>query len=183
MFSEIDLAPTTASADEPSIDDMEDLIQDLGDRDVTTRKDARRMLQRLGRAATPALTEALKDPKEHVRWEAMQALRCIEDPRAAPALIQAMDDSEPAVRWLAARALVALGRDALEPVLLELEQGTNDAWIRTGVHHVLHALLEKGAVDSEEVEPVLEALENLEPRVEAPVAAYHALRKLRGESS
>jgi pyruvate-formate lyase-activating enzyme len=94
-----------------------------------------------------------------------------------------MDDDEPAVRWLAARALVALGRDALEPVLLELEQGANNAWMRTGVHHVLHALLEKGAVDTEEVEPVLEALENLEPRVEAPVAAYHALRKLRGEGS
>jgi HEAT repeat protein len=180
MSAEIDVVETQVSWNESDIDA---LIQELGDRDVAKRKEARRMLQRMGRKATPALIQALEAPKEQVRWEAVQALRCIEDPRAAPALIQAMDDDEPAVRWLAARALVALGREALEPVLLELEQGANDAWMRTGVHHVLHALLEKGAVENEEVEPVLEALENLEPRVEAPVAAYHALRRLRGEGN
>ena len=179
MFSDIDLTQTPVSVNEP---DIGTLIRDLGDRDVAIRKEARKTLQQMGQAATPALVHALEDPAEQVRWEAMQALRCIEDPRAASALIQAMDDDEPAVRWLAARALVALGRDALEPVLLELEQGANNAWMRTGVHHVLHALLEKGAVETGEVEPVLEALENLEPRVEAPVAAYHALRRLRGES-
>ena len=167
----------------PDTTDLEALIRELDNRDVTVREEARRTLQRMGREATPALIEALDDPHERVRWEAAQALRRIKDPRAARALIEATEDDEPAVRWLAARALVALGRDALEPVLLELEQGANNVWKRTAAHHVLHALRDQGLVEREEVEPVLEALENLEPRVEAPVAAYHALRKIRGEAS
>lgn len=174
----INLAQAQASWSES---DLNRLVRDLDSRDVATREAARRTLERIGSKATPALMQALESPKEQVRWEATQALRCIRDPSAAPALVQTLEDDESAVRWLAARALVALERQALEPSLLALEQGSNSAWMRSGVHHVLHALLEQGAADAEEVEPVLEALENLEPRVEAPVAAYHALRRLRGE--
>ena len=154
------------------------LVKELGSRDAARREEARRTLERLGRQATPALVEALGSPEERVRWEAAKAFRCINDPRAARALVRALEDDEAAVRWLAARALVALGRDALEPLLLELEQGSDSVWMLSGAHHVLHALWREDEAD--EVEPVLEAMENLEPRVEVPVAAYHALRKIRG---
>jgi HEAT repeat protein len=157
---------------------IESLVEKLGSRDVAEREESRKKLQLFWTEATPALTEALNSPQERVRWEAAQALRRIKDPAAAPALVHALEDDEASIRWLAARALVALGRDALVPLLEELEQGSGSVWLRTGAHHVLHALLREGLAD--ETEPVMEALENLEPTIEVPVAAYHALRRIRG---
>jgi len=158
--------------------DVEALVQKLGSRDVAEREASRKQLELLWSEATPALVEAMNSPRQRVRWEAAQALRRTKDPAAAPALVHALEDDEAAIRWLAARALVALGRDALVPLLEELEQGSGSVWLRTGAHHVLHALLRDGLAD--ETEPVMEALENLEPSVEVPVAAYHALRRIRG---
>lgn len=157
---------------------IEALVKNLGSRDVIEREESRKKLQLFWAEATPALVEALTSPQERVRWEAAQALRRTKDPAAAPALVRALEDDEASIRWLAARALVALGRDALVPLLEELEQGSGSVWLRTGAHHVLHALLREGLAD--ETEPVMEALENLEPSVEVPVAAYHALRRIRG---
>ena len=48
---------------------------------------------------------------------------------------------------------------------------------------MLHSLIKDGVAD--EAIPVLEALENIEPSIEAPIAAYHVLQALRerGETS
>jgi HEAT repeat protein len=129
----------------------------------------------------PALIAALHSPSDHTRWESAKALNDIRDPRAAPALVDALEDEESAVRWLAARALIGLGRSALIPLLNCIERASDSSWMREGAHHVLHSLIRDGVAD--EAIPVLEALENLEPTVEAPVAAYQALQQLKAAAA
>jgi hypothetical protein len=126
----------------------------------------------------PALLKSLQSPSKHVRWEAAKALGEIADPGAAPALVSALEDEKGAVRWLAATALINLGHAALVPLLRGLEGSSDSIWFRDGAHHVLHTLIKDGVAD--EAIPVLEALEDIEPSVEAPVAAYHVLQDLRG---
>jgi HEAT repeat protein len=92
--------------------------------------------------------------------------------------VRTLEDEKSAVRWLAATALINLGRDALVPLLQGLEGHSESIWFREGAHHVLRSLVKDGLAD--EAIPVLEALENLEPCVEAPVAAFHVLEDLRG---
>jgi HEAT repeat protein len=90
--------------------------------------------------------------------------------------VRVLDDNKAAVRWLAGEALINLGRDALAPLLRGLEGSSDSIWFRDGAHHVLRSLVREGV--AEEAIPVLEALENLEPRIEAPIAAYHVLQEL-----
>jgi hypothetical protein len=92
--------------------------------------------------------------------------------------VNTLKDERAAVRWLAATALINLGHDALAPLLRGLEGNSESIWFRDGAHHVLRSLMRDGEAD--EAIPVLEALENIEPCVEAPIAAYHVLQELRG---
>jgi hypothetical protein len=115
---------------------------------------------------------------EYARWEAAKALGAIADPSAAPALVNTLEDTKAAVRWLAATALIHLGCDALVPLLRRLEGNSDSIWFRDGAHHVLSSLIRDGVAD--EAIPVVEALENIEPSIEAPIAAYHVLQDLRG---
>lgn len=155
------------------------LVDALASTDGVERHKAREELRRIGRPAVPALLKALQSPSEHARWEAAKALGKIADPRAAPALVSTLADDKAAVRWLAATALINLGRDALAPLLLGLEGNSDSIWFRDGAHHVLHNLVKDGVAD--EAIPVLEALENIEPCIAAPIAAYHVLEDLRDE--
>ena len=161
----------------PSDEKIRSLVEGLADLDGVERHAIRMQLEEIGQPAVPALIAALRSPSEHARWEAAKALNAIRDPRAAPALVSALEDDKSAVRWLAATALIKLGRSALAPLLRGLEGHSDSIWFRDGAHHVLHSLVSDGAAD--EALPVLEALENLEPCVEAPVAAYQVLEGLR----
>jgi hypothetical protein len=162
----------------PSDDEISSLVEALDSADGVERHAAREQLTGIGQPAVPALLTALQSPSEHVRWEAAKALGEIADPCAAPTLVKTLEDEKAAVRWLAARALITLGRDALAPLLQGLEGHSDSIWFRDGAHHVLRSLIRDGVAD--EAVPVLEALENLEPSVEAPIAAYHVLQDLRG---
>ena len=161
----------------PSEEEFGSLVEALADSDGVVRHAAREQLERIGRPAVPFLIKALESPSEHARWESAKALKEIRDPRAASALVSTLEDDKSAVRWLAATALINLGRDALAPLLRGLEGHSDSIWFRDGAHHVLHSLISDGVAD--EAIPVLEALENLEPCIEAPVAAYHVLEDLR----
>lgn len=154
------------------------LIDMLTSTDGVQRQAARKQLEGIGRPAVPFLVGALQSPSEQARWEAAKALSKIADPSAAPALVRTLEDDKAAVRWLAATALIHLGRKALVPLLRGLEGHSDSIWFRDGAHHVLHSLIRDGVAD--EALPVLEALENLEPCIEAPIAAYHVLEDLRG---
>jgi hypothetical protein len=158
-------------------DTIASLVADLGVSHGMQRRETRQRLIDIGQAAVPALIAALSSPSENVRWEAAKALGEIRDPRAAPALMDALEDTEPGVRWLAEEALIALGRRGLLTILEALEERCDSRWLCDGAHHVLHTLIREGVAD--EARPVLEALEDLEPAVEVPVAAYHALQLLR----
>jgi len=153
------------------------LVEQLSSTNGVERRTAREQLEAIGRPAVPAVLKALQSPSEDARWEAAKALSAIADPSAAPALVSTLEDEKAGVRWLAATALINLGRDALVPLLRGLAGTSDSIWFRDGAHHVLHSLIRDGVAD--EAIPVLEALENLTPVVEAPIAAYRVLQELR----
>lgn len=161
-----------------SVEEIKTLADALADGDGVKRHNARTQLEEVGKPAVPYLISVLKSPNEHARWEAAKALAEIADPSAAPALVNALCDDKAAVRWLAGSALINLGHDALAPLLRGLEASSDSIWFRDGAHHVLRSLIREGEAD--EAIPVLEALENLEPRIEAPIAAYHVLQEMNG---
>jgi hypothetical protein len=80
---------------------------------------------------------------------------------------------------VAAKGLIALGRRAVIPLLEALEGEADSIWMREGARHVLHSLIRDGV--AEEAEPVLAALEDIEPSIETPMAAHNALEALRAE--
>jgi hypothetical protein len=162
----------------PSDDKISSLVEALTSADTVERHDARVQLEEVGPPAVPALLTALQSPSERARWEAAKALSGIPDPSAAPALVRTLEDEKAAVRWLAATALINLGRDALVPLLQGLVGQSDSIWFRDGAHHVLRSLIKDGVAD--EAIPVLEALEDIEPCIEAPVAAHNVLEDLRG---
>ena len=167
----------------PGDETIASLVDALAGTDGVERRVAREKLEKIGRQAVPALLTALQSPSARARWEAAKALGEIADPSAALALVGTLEDEEPGVRWLAATALINLGHAALAPLLRGLESSGDSIWLREGAHHVLRSLIREGVAD--EAIPVLEALEDIEPSIEAPIAAYHVLQALRerGETS
>jgi HEAT repeat protein len=156
--------------------DPEILIAALDDTHDAARRDARHALVAMGKAAVPSLIEALKSPSDQVRWEATKALCEIEDPDTVPVLIRTLEDEDFGIRWLAAKGLSEMNLKCLKPLLKVLmEKGDNDL-VREGAHHVF-VNLNKGEL-RKFVTPLLSALERPAPRVQAPVAAMHALELL-----
>jgi hypothetical protein len=174
MIQRIGYKNTTVAGDET----IASLVDVLASTEGVQRHAAREKLEKISKPAVPFLVKALQSPSEHARWEAAKALGRIADASAAQALVRTLEDDKAAVRWLAATALINLGRDALVPLLRGLEGHSDSIWFRDGARHVLHSLIRDGMAD--EAVPVLEALENLEPCIEAPIAAYHVLEDLRG---
>lgn len=159
------------------------LIATLAGNDSLARPLARESLVDIGRPAVTPLMEALAAPDSnyHLRWEAAKALSELEDPEAAPALVIALEDDSFGVRWLAAEGLISLGRDGLAPLLRALVQRSDSAVLREGAHHVLRMLAGDGLYA--EVAPVLDALEDIEPSLEVPLAAHAALDALKEGNS
>jgi HEAT repeat protein len=152
------------------------LIADLASQSPLVRANARQSLVTMRGPAVAPLIEALADPKLQVRWEAAKALSQIADPAAAPALVQALRDRGFGVRWLAAEGLIALGSKGLVPLLRALIDHSDSVWLRQGAHHVLHDLAKGNLKDL--LQPVVAALEDVEPSLEVPVAAETALHAL-----
>jgi HEAT repeat protein len=152
------------------------LVQDLASKDGIVRVTARRSLVAIGRKAVNALVKALTSKNESVRWEAAKALGQIGDAVATEALVKALEDKMFDVRWLAAEGLIRIGDKAIVPLLRAVVGRQDSYWLREGAHHVLHDI-EKGRLD-EALQPVLRALEDVEPSVEVPYAAEKALEAL-----
>ena len=124
----------------------------------------------------PALVEALTNVDDRVRFEAAKALIEIHDPKAVPALIGALEDERSQIRWVAAEGLTRLGSASRGPLLHALIEHSDSVLLREGAHHILRCWARLGWGD--EVGPVLAALEDIEPAVEVPMAAYITLKKL-----
>jgi HEAT repeat protein len=156
------------------------LVTDLSSKDGLVRVRARLSLIAIGEQAVSPLVKALATKKQWVRWEAVKALGQIGSPAATEALVRALEDEMFDIRWLAAEGLIVIGRDALEPLLHALLERSDSEWLREGVHHVLHDLARRGSDLNDILQPVLAALEDIEPSLEVPLAAEAALNKLIG---
>ena len=157
---------------------IDPLIADLGSSDGLVRQNARIALIRMGEPAVESLIKALQNKSEPTHWEAAKALSLIGDPRSVQALVQALGDNEFGVRWLAAEGLIAVGYCSLAPILQALVDRPQSVRLREGAHHVLHDLVSRYLINrasSEQVKPVLAALNDIEPTVEVPLAAHKAL--------
>ena len=160
--------------------EVERLVAQLASDDAVQRMAARESLVALRSSdVTAALVAELVDPREHVRWEAAQALVALADPVSAPALILALEDES--VRWLAAEGLIALGRQGVMVVLSALIKGAPSNVLCEGAYHVLRACTDKRTADI--LAPVLFALSRSEPGISAPNAAYKALREITAGSA
>lgn len=156
---------------------VERLMINLASQDRQIRRQARKQLVAMGQVIIPVLLKALIDPNDQIRWQSAKALNEIGDPTAAVGLVKALEDEALEVRWRAAEALVTLEHDGLIPLLQALRQHSASVYLREGAHHVLRSL----AVTSnlkDLVEPVLAALEDIEPVMAVPVAANAALKAL-----
>ena len=153
------------------------LIAALAHENPVERQTAREALVAVGKPAVDLLIQLLGDAKPHARWEAAKALTAIRDPASASALIMALEDKDGDVHWLAAQALIVLRRHALEPLLATLSDRPDSQWLREGAHYVLHDLHKHQALAL--VKPVLAALDEPEPEITVPAAAYAALNALK----
>jgi len=157
--------------------DIKSLIAELESEDGIVRVRARKSLVDIGHDAVESVVEKLTSKQEWLRWEAAKTLAQIGDPSATQALIGALHDKMYDVRWLAAEGLIHIGEKAVEPLLEAVIKQPDSLWIREGAHHVLHDL-EKSSL-KEQLKPVLNALEDVEPLLEFAVAAEAALNQIK----
>jgi len=152
---------------------IDTLIATLGTSNGKARKEARCALVQM--KAVPALISALTYGNHHARWEAAKALRHFHRPNVASALVNALQDDNEGVRWLAAEALSQMAYDGLHPLLHALIDHS-DIRLQHGAHHVLRSLVQRRRYKA--LQPVLDALDGVEPQLTTPIAAYHALEAL-----
>lgn len=170
--------PNTVTANEIST-----LIADLNSHHSLVRQQARNELIKIGAPAVEALIQAFETQAGYAHWEAPKILGQIHSPKAARALVKALEDDQFSVRWLAAEGLIATGRDGLVPLLQTLEYHSDSVRLREGAHHVLRDLVSrKSQLESSlkaQIRPVLNALNDIEPAVATPGAAYQVLQELK----
>lgn len=157
---------------------IKELLLELRGDDPARREQARNDLVRYrSRETVAALVVALTDPSDQVRWEAAKVLSAIADPVTAPALLCALDDENGDVRWVAGEGLIAMGRTGLLTVLQALTKNARSVDFCNSAHHVLSQFASQN--NAAALAPVLAALEESEPALAAPPAAYDALMKLK----
>jgi HEAT repeats len=177
---------------EPNQATIDELIAKLAGKSGQVRENARQRLVVIGKPAVSALIEALKQRDKLIRWEAAKTLGEIRDPKAAPALVKGLRDRVFEIRWLAAEGLIAIGRGALPPLLNELIKYPENPWLQQGAHHVLShfaandiyvthhefAHPKQNTSLKELLQPLVSALEGVEPSLEVPRAASEVLDEL-----
>jgi HEAT repeat protein len=135
---------------------MSGQIERLRSDDFNERAKALAALVGQGRAAVPALLQALGDPDAGVRAQAARALAEIADPETADRLAAATEDADAAVRGHAARGLARLG----DPRALDALVRTIDD-LPDPLHHPFtgsaYALIELGAPALPAVAPLLDS--------------------------
>lgn len=156
--------------------DIDKLVSELNCDSRTRCLNARRALELKGQDAVPPLAEALKNGQDMAPMHAAKALGKIGGPVAVQALVGALKDDRSGVRWAAAEALIKQGPDAIKPVLRTIIENNNSFLVREAAHHVLSDI-DEGPLKIK-LAPVVEALEDGVPALEAPVAAKRILDTL-----
>jgi HEAT repeat protein len=137
---------------------------------------ARRALEAKGQDAIPALVETLKNGEEMAPMHAAKALGHIGGPEAIQALVNALCNDRSGVRWAAAEALIERIPESVKPVLRALISSNNSSFVREGAHQVLSEIEEEPMKSV--LAPVVQALEDGVPELEAPLQAKKALDTL-----
>ena len=128
LFVSSDGSAKTSPADAKQI---QQFIQDLGSDDFGTREKATRALSEAGKAALPALREALQNNDAEIRQRARRIVDKIQSSTAY--LIESLKDQDPAMRKEAAEVIERLGPSvkAVSPALVEAlkdkEESVRDA--------------------------------------------------------
>ncbi len=155
------------------------LAEVLGCNDDALHSEAACALVELDGKALPAVLEALKSPKPHVRWHAVQILGRISDGRAAAGLAEALADSDYSVRWAAADALAGLGPLAVPKILERLSRYAPMNDVYQVAHHALRQISQAEPPEVQmRLQPLLKVLHDPSAPVAAPVEAYRLLQKL-----
>ena len=155
--------------------EINDLVNKLGNSDGFIREKARLTLTDIGKKAVPSLITAMESKQQQVRWEAAKTLVII------AALIKGLKDEIFDIRWLAAEALIAIGIESIAPLLQALVNQTDESFLQEGAHHVIAYIIHSNSKASEVNEilkPVEIALGGITSRVTAPAVAKAALTKL-----
>lgn len=156
---------------------IEGLIMAFSSDNGSARREARQSLVAIGNPAVPSLIKTLKQKNDDVRREAVRALSEIGGEEVAPALVKTLEDEEFDIRWRAAEGLIELGVDGLKVLLQALIDHGDSPLLLEGAHHVIHYMAKGGL--KKYLGPVLGSLEGVGTAVKAPIAAFHALEKLR----
>jgi HEAT repeat protein len=156
------------------------LVEALASDDETLHRGASRALGELGGYALPALLEALKSPKPHVRWHAVWALGKIDELPAAAGLAEALADSDYSVRWAAGDALAGMGALAARAILERLTRYVAMDETYQIAYHALHRI---GPRETQaRLQPALQALRGPAAAVEAPRAASRLFQTWESET-
>ncbi len=122
------------------------------------------------------LISELRDPWQHVRWEAPKALTDVVAPTASAGLLHAIDDEDGDVRPAAGEELIALKKVSVAAVLQAVIRGAGSTAYCTSAHHILRALKQENA---DAISPVLGALDEPAPAVADPVGPLTELQKIK----
>ncbi len=111
------------STKEGSQDKIKLLIRGLGDKNGLARRSYAEELGNIGKAALPALINALLNSKNVIkRRAAAKTLKLVGDSNAIPHLIKALTcDSDPVVQCSAAGAIAIFGEDAVNHLIIVLK--------------------------------------------------------------
>ena len=156
--------------------DIDSLVSELNCDSRIRCLNARRALEEKGQDAVPPLAEALKNGKDMAPMHAAKALGKIGGAVAVQALVGALNNDDSGVRWAAAEALIARDHEAVKPVLRALIANNNSQFVREGAHQVFSDIEEEPMKSV--LAPVVKALEDGVPELEAPLLAKKALDSL-----
>ncbi len=152
------------------------VIEALACDDETLHWEASHALAQMNDKAVPALIDALKHPRPHVRWHAARALGSIADPRAALGLAEALADDDYSVRWAVADALPNLGAAAVPKILDRLARYVPVDDVYQAASHALRRIA-MGSDLRVRLDPLLKALLAGTAPVEVPMLAYRLLQE------
>jgi bilin biosynthesis protein len=132
---------------------IERLIQTLGDDDELVIVQASELLEELGEPAVDPLIDALNNPNKNIRRYSAHVLGEIGDEKAIEPLIQSLSDDNKWVRRETSGALSKMGDPATQPLIKLLD---NPDWkIRGGAAWALGRIGNKKAV-----EPLIKSLQD-----------------------
>jgi len=158
---------------------IELLINKLRSQDGSTRRQARRELVEIGRAAVGDLAKHIATKKHNFRWEIIKTLEQIADPQSAPYLIRVLEDDGFDIRWLAAEGLIRMGSDAIKPLLEALIHKSDSVFMREGAHHILYALEDDQLGDARsQIRDLMNHLKRVSSVEDVPVLASRILQDM-----